>query len=184
MNWFEEAARSIVAAAKLAWRDTAALADFNNTSAGFWRSFSALFLIAPFYLFIASIDWNPDAAGAVAPASPQSQMLSLALQWMLWPAVMIFVTKQIGLGAQYSRYVIVYNWSNVLIIAAIASPAILFRSGIVSFPLTATLSTVLQFATIYLEWYLTRLSLATNGFVAAAIVLGNLLLSVAIVLIF
>ncbi len=177
MNWFEETVRALSAALKLLLHDRDGLSDLNNTTTGFWHSFSAIILIAPLYLFMSSINWAPDST-TVASNSAAFHLITLALQWALWPLVMVFVTRKFGLGKFFSRYVIVYNWSNVLIITMLAIPALLFKIGLLPLEGAGLFTGLLQLGTFYLEWYLARLSLETTGFIAGAIVLGNFVLSV------
>lgn len=178
MSWLDNTARSLAAATKLVMHDRQGLDDFNNSVAGFWHSFSAIILLAPVYLFISSINWDPSAA--TKPFTIAPHLLMLAVQWVLWPVVMVFATRWAGLGQHFTRYVIVYNWSNVLIITVLAIPALFFRLGILPLEAATAFTGILQLMTFYLEWYLARLSLDTKGIIAAAVVLGNFVLSVGI----
>ena len=181
---FHEMSRSLAAALRLLGHDRSALSAFNNTASGFWHSFFAIALIAPLYLLIASINWAPDAAqtnSATGSFSLLKNLAILSLQWVLWPLVMVFVTRWLGLGQHFSRYVIVYNWSNVLIITGLAVPALLFKFNLMPLEAALMLTGLLQLFTFYLEWYLTRLSLEASGLIAGAVVLGNFVLSAGIV---
>ncbi len=180
MSWLNDTARSLSAAVKLVMHDKNGLADFNNSISGFWHSFSAIILIAPLYLFISSINWDPNSTGVVTDFSAGGHMLALTMQWTLWPLAMVFATRWFGFSQFFTRYVIVYNWSNVLIITILSLPALLFRIGILPLEVAAALTGIIQLLTLYLEWYLARLSLETNGIYAAAVVLGNFVLSVGI----
>jgi len=178
MNMFEETARSLAATVQLLRHDREGLNGFNNTASGFWHSFAAIILIAPLYLFIASIDWKTGANSATG--SRLVSLGALALQWVIWPVIMVFVTRWLGLGQHFARYVIVYNWSNVVIVALLAIPITLFKIGLLPFETTLLLTGILQLASFYFEWYLARLSLDTSGLIAGAVVLGNFVLSVGI----
>jgi len=183
MTWFEEMTRSLSSVLKLMLHDRTGLAGINNTAQGFWRSFSAIILIAPLYLLISGINWEPDAMQANSAADTFSMLKSLvtlSLQWALWPLIMVYATRWLGLGQHFSRYVIVYNWSNVLIIAGLAIPTLLFKFTLLPLEAALMLTGLLQIFSFYLEWYLTRLSLETNGLIAGAIVLGNFVLSAGI----
>ena len=52
MTFWEEAKQSTTAALQLARFDTAGMAGFNNSLDGFWRSFGAAILLAPFSAII------------------------------------------------------------------------------------------------------------------------------------
>ena len=182
MNWFNHSARSLAAAIRLVLHDRDGLADFDNTARGFWQSFTAIIFVAPLYLFISSINWNFGTGDTPAspPATPSEawHLFALALNWMLWPLVMALAARAFGLGQWYGRYVIVYNWSNVLIVTVLSVPALLFRIGLMPIEAAAMLTNIILLATIYIEWYLARLSLETKGINAAAVVLANYVLSI------
>lgn len=180
MSWLTDTSRALSAATKLVLHDREGLKGFNNTLPGFWHSFTAIVLIAPVYLFISSINWTPESTGTIAGYSVTRHLMALGLQWAIWPLVMVFATRWSGLGQHFTRYVIVYNWSNVLIITALSLPALLFRIGIIPVEAAAMLTGIIQLGTFYLEWYLARASLDTKGVIAAAVVLGNFVLSVGI----
>lgn len=180
MSWLNDTSRSLSAAVKLVMHDKDGLTDLNNTIAGFWHSFTAIILITPLYLFISSVNWDPNSTGAVVGFSVGGHMLALTLQWILWPLTMVVATRWFGLGQFFTRYVIVYNWSNVLIITVLSLPALLFRIGILPVEAAAALTGIIQLLTLYIEWHLARLSLATSGIYAAAVVLGNFVLSIGI----
>jgi len=183
MTWFEEMTRSLSSVLKLLMHDRNGLAGFNNTAPGFWHSFSAIIFIAPLYLLISGINWEPDATQASSAADTFSlvkSLMTLSLQWVLWPLIMVFATRWLGLGRHFTRYVIVYNWSNVVIITGLAIPALLFKFALLPLETALLLTGFLQIFSFYFEWYLARLSLETNGLIAGAIVLGNFVLSVGI----
>ena len=174
-------ARALSAAVKIILHDREGLSEFDNSTAGFWHSFSAILFIAPLYLLIANIDWAAGTEEASKNSGQFSNIISLGLQWAMWPLAMVFVTRQLGLGHHFTRYVIVYNWSSVLLVTALGLPAVFFLAGVFSLQSAALLTILLQFGTFYFEWYLTRLSLETTSLIASAIVLGNFVLSLGIV---
>ena len=183
MTWFEETSRSLSSVLKLVVHDRTGLAGINNTAEGFWRSFSAIVFIAPLYLLISGINWEADATqigGAANSFSALKSLVTLSLQWVLWPLVMVYATRWLGLGQHFSRYVIIYNWSNVLVIAGLAIPTLLFKLALLPLEAALMLTGLLQIFSFYIEWYLTRLSLETSGLIAGAIVLGNFVLSAGI----
>ena len=177
VSWFEEISRALSATLLLLRGDRQGLALYNNTVTGFWRSFVGILLIAPLYLFINNINLT---SAAEFHFSPGPELIGLGLQWILWPLIMVLVTRWTKLGHHFARYMIVYNWSNVVIIAFMAFPAVLYKIGLLPLVLAAQIIGILQLLSFYLEWYLARLSLETSGAIAAAIVLGNFVLSAAV----
>jgi len=180
MNWLNDTVTALYAATRMIMHDRAGLQDVNNTASGFWHSFSAIILIAPLYLFISSIVWDPNNSQAAIAFSTPLHLIALALQWLVWPLVMVFATRWAGISQYFARYVIVYNWSNVLIITVLSVPAVLFRIGLLPLEVAALFTGIIQLLVFYIEWYLARLSLDTSGVIAAAVVLGNFVLSIGI----
>ncbi len=180
MSWFSDTARALSGTTKLVMHDREGLADLDNSIAGFWHSFTAIVLIAPLYLFISSINWDPNAGSAATGFSVARHLIALVVQWLAWPLLMVFATRWFGMSQFVTRYVIVYNWSNVLIITVLSLPALLYRVGVLPLEVAAGFTGIIQLATFYIEWYLARLSLDTKGINAAAIVLANFVLSIAL----
>jgi len=181
VSWLSDTTRALSAAVKLIMHDDRGLSEFNNSTTGFWRSFSAIIFIAPLYLFIANIDWAVGTEDAPKNTGQFLSMIRLGLQWAVWPLIMVFATRGLGLGHNFTRYVIVYNWSNVILITVLSLPALFFLTGILSLQSAALLTLLLQLGAFYIEWYLARMSLETTGLIAGAIVLGNFVLSIGII---
>jgi hypothetical protein len=179
MNWLEEASRSLYASWLLLRRDAGGYRHFAQSEAGFWRSFSAILIIAPLYLYASSVHIQLPGDAAAAPAPPAA-LFGLALQWVGWPLAMVPIARFAGLQHGYARYIIAYNWSSVLVVAVMMPPLILLDLGILGVEMTVLLSFVLLLVTLYYRWYIALTALETTGIVAGALVLADLVLSLAI----
>jgi hypothetical protein len=178
MNWVEEARRSLLGSWLLLIRNIEGYRLFTQTEAGFWRSFSAIVLIAPLYLYATTIQielpGEPDAAAA--PSFAMS-MVGLVLEWVGWPLAMVVIARYGGLQEGFSRYIIAYNWSSVLVVAMLMPPLILLDLGLVGPGFAAMLSFVAMLISLYFRWFVARTALEISGLVAAALVLGDVVLS-------
>ena len=174
MPSFAEIASSLQGAIMLARRDTAGFACFTMTADGFWRSFLAVLLVAPLYLAVSSLGSDPGTTelseGSRESPSVLVRLVVLTVEWLAYPAAMAFVTRLLGLQHNYVPYVIVYNWSSVLAMAAVTPPFLLNAAGIIDTRATVALFVVLSLLVIYYRWYIARTALATNGPTAAGIV--------------
>ena len=180
MNWLGEASRSLYASWLLLLRDLTGYQYFAQSEAGFWRSFSAFLIIAPLYLYASSVQIQlPGDAPADAPAPPAA-LFGLALQWIGWPLAMVPIARFAGLQQSYARYIITYNWSSVLVVAVMMPPLILLDLGIFGVEMAVLLSFALLLVTLYYRWYIALTALETTGIVAGALVLADLVLSLAI----
>lgn len=180
MNWFDEARASLYGSWLLLIRDPEAFRHFNNTEAGFWRSFSAIILIAPLYLYAALVQVELPDAPATEEPSQVMLMIGLILQWIGWPLAMAIIARVAGLAQNYARYIIAYNWSSVLVILALLPPLILLDLGAVGPNVAVFLSFVVLLLSLYYRWYVAVAALETTGAVAAALVLADVVLSLGI----
>lgn len=180
MTWLDEARSALYGSWLLLVREPAAFGHFNNTEAGFWRSFSAIVLIAPLYLYAASVEVELPEAQSQGSASLIGATIGLILQWITWPLAMAVIARFAGLTHTYARYIIVYNWSSVLVILALLPPLILLDLGILGQSPALFLSFVALMLSLYYRWFVAVAALETTGLVASALVLADVALSIGI----
>lgn len=179
MSWFDEARQSLHASWLLLLRDGTAYRLFNATEAGFWRSFSAIVLVAPLYLYAAALEARlPGVEQAPTPVA--WPLLGLMLQWAGWPLLMAGIAHAAGLSRHYARYIIAYNWSSVIVIAAFLPPLLFYDFGVAGAGLTAVLTLFVILASLYYRWYIAVTALEASGIVGLALVLADLVLSIAV----
>ena len=167
---------------KTAWRivclEKQAVDDFDKSTEAFWDSFKAYFIVAPLYLYSSVMG----ARLSVPPGDPPSLFASLvllALLWVLWPYVMLSVSKLIGVERHYTRYIIAYNWTTVYVIAAVAPVLMLQHIGITNAATSAILGLGVVVWSLFVRWYVARHALKVESTVAVALVAGDLVLSIA-----
>lgn len=186
MSWFQELQNAIVGSWRLVLRDLDGLNYFVQSEAGFWRSFSAIVIIAPIYLYTielqnaAALATSAGADEAGEPVSLAMSAVSLAVQWVAWPLAMAVITKYAGLAAGFSRYIIVYNWSSILVMAVQVPAIYLFAQGGEMAGLGRMLFIATLAVVIYYRWYITVVTLETTAAIASALVLADLVLSIGI----
>jgi hypothetical protein len=176
MSWLEEISRSLAASFRLLIHDEKALWNFNLTTAGFWRSFVAIIIVAPLYILLSRSSLGTSTG--IEKYSILTILGRLVLQWGIWLAIMAFVLRQIKLTKHYVRYVVVYNWTTVVVMVFISLPFIGFQMELMENDLTLFYVAVLQLLSYYFSWYITRISLETSGLIAFAIILGEHVTSV------
>jgi len=181
MIWLEEARLSLHGSWLLLIRNTEGYRYFAQSEDGFWRSFSAIVIIAPLYLYATTVEIElPGDSGPVASPSLAAAMVALVVQWIGWPLAMVPIARLAGLQHGYARYIIAYNWSSVMVIALMLPPLILLDIGLVASGPAIFLSFVLMMAAFYFRWYVARTALETTGIIAAGLVLGDFVLSLAV----
>lgn len=171
---------SITGAYLLATRDLDGYKLFNQSIEGFWRSFAAVLLIAPFYFLFAGIELELHSlAQTDADAEPATAdtgfyagaAVSLALSWIIFPVVMVFVSRGLGFSQHYVRYIIAFNWSSVIVVALLMIPTSAFYLGAISIQATALFHLLFLVPVLYYHWFIARTALETSGLVATGLVL-------------
>lgn len=179
MSFVLDAVRSLKACWRMLCNDEDGLKDLNLTQAGFWRSFAAIFLVAPLYLYSSAA-----SARLAVPAQPETSWFAnfslLALLWVLWPWIMVTISHMIARERNYVRYIVAYNWSSVYVIAALVPILALQETGIMGTGIGALSSLMIILWSLYYRWYVARLALDTTPLIATALVAGDLALSISV----
>ncbi len=183
MSWLQDAQSAAIGSWRLLKRDTGGFDDFDLTESGFWRSFSAIAPIAPMYLYAASIEIVSDDLADQADHQEISLWMAavaLIVQWVAWPLAMAAVARFTGLTQYYTRYIIAYNWSSIIVAAVQMLPILLIAQGGSAAGLGGILYAIALAFVLYYRWYVALTALETTIAVAWALVLGDLVLSFAI----
>ncbi len=177
MNFALDAIRGLKACWRLVCLDEDGLDDFDLSADGFWNSFAALILVAPLYLYSSSA-----GARLASPPQPERPWFSafalLALLWVLWPWIMITVSRLLDRQQHYVRYIVAYNWSSVYVIAALVPIFILQQAGIIGVGVGALLSLCVIIWSLYYRWYVARIALDVPAVTASMLVAGDLAMSI------
>jgi len=184
---YREISDALTGSFMLARRDTGGYGYFNATAEGFWRSFAAIILIAPFFFAYAALE--RDMVASVTPGMPGTEpdsgfftarAIALVLDWFGFPLVMVLVARIMDFTARYGLFIIVYNWSSVLAIAFLSPPFLLHGLGLISANTAAGGSLALTLFVVYYRWFIARTALEVPAATAAAVVALDLLLSMVI----
>ena len=187
MPSLDEILNSLLGSYHLALRDTDGYRYFNNTADGFWRSFAAIFLIAPLIVILSQIEIELQVQLAEernetvnATIDYGRLILVVILEWVAFPVVMVFVARALDLSHRYAGYIIAYNWSSILITAAFAVPMILFWIGIIGPSATIAFWFVLFLPVFYYRWFIAMTALDTSSAIAVGLVVLEFTLSLMI----
>ena len=183
MNWLQEAQRAMSGSLRLLFRDTGGYDEFNLTESGFWRSFTAVIPIAPLFIYSATVEIvDPATAdlGEHKPLPMELVVITLVVQWFAWPLAMAFIARSAGLTHNYSRYIIAYNWSSILIMVMQLMPVLLFAMAGASVNMAVVLTTLILVILLYYRWYIALTALEITASFAWVVVLADFVLSFAI----
>ena len=179
-----EATRSIHGAWRIALLDRDALLYFNLTINGFWRSFVALGIVLPLYLafLIAGHGKSPGPGLASGPVPALEwyvvlKMATFSTTWLLFPLIMVPISRLLDLSATYVQYIIVWNWANVLAMAVVLPAVLLFLSGVLSGQLGAMIPMAAQITMLFYGYMVARTGLLCKPVTAVGIVALDFLMT-------
>ncbi len=161
------------------------LARLDTSIDGFWRSFGAIVLVAPF-AFVAILSQQPlTGEPGAAPIPLTGARLSLdgialLVDWFAFPLVFAVLARPFGLGSHYVPFIVTRNWGSVIIGAMVAVVHALHLVGILP---TAVLPYALLVAiavSLRFSYVIARTTLVVSMAVALPIVILDLMLSLTI----
>jgi hypothetical protein len=176
----EEVNRSLRGAVDLLNRRVEGLRAFDMSEAGFWRSFTAIWLTLPAY--VVSLAFERRRLGLAGPGLLDHVGLDLVValghvaSFVALPLAMIVVARRLGLTRAYAPFVIVTNWINVGGLLVLSLPATLMLLGLAPPSLASLFALAFAIVVLRVQWFAAKATLSVSGSLAAAIVgLGILL---------
>lgn len=151
---------------------------------GFWRSFAAVILLAPFAL-LSLISQQPllPESGVAEPLTGGTIALNgfaLLVDWFAFPLIFALLAPPFGLGSRYVPYIVARNWASVLIAAIVAVVhglhlLGLLPSALMPFALIVAIAVALRFS-----YVIARTTLSVSVAMALPIVVLDLLISLVV----
>lgn len=169
----QEIFSSLYGAYRLALFDENGMNYFNLSVEGFWRSFFAAVLLAPFYMLSIGQDFLTPQGGFSFWVA-LVHFLTYGASWILFPIVAFFATDFLNLGHRFTALVVAVNWSSVLIFGLLT-----IGVGFVALIQQALADVALILVTaglIVYHWFVIKTALDTTAAIAIAFVLFNFLL--------
>ncbi|MFP6696908.1 MAG: hypothetical protein VCF08_08385 [Alphaproteobacteria bacterium] len=179
-----EVTRSIHGAWRVARMDPDALDYFDLTIDGFWRSFAALLVVAPFYIIFLILNYG-NQTGLELPTGPvvstefyvAVKLVAYIIGWLAFPLIMVPISRLLDLSQNYVPYIIVWNWSNVLVMAVILPTVLLFPPAAQTAAAAKMVLMGAQIAMLFYGYLVARAGLRCKIFTAVGVVVLDLLLS-------
>ena len=172
-----EVSRSLFGAWQLARADETGLNWFDTSVGGFWRSFFAAAIIAPFYLILVTMRYS---AGMIDPEPVRYftvEAIAYVIAWTAFPVVMLTVARILEREDRFLRYIVAYNWAAVLQNAVYMPLGFLRLAGILPSDAAAFLSLVVLGLILMYTWFITKTAMDVPGGTAAGIVALDFVLS-------
>lgn len=175
-----EVLTALYGALRLARFDPSGLDFFDRTETGFWRSFFAAGLIAPFYLMLISIRYSGMTETVSFAHFLAVETIAYVIAWVAFPLLMASLTRNLGREEHYIRTIVAYNWAAVWQNALYMPVAMLSVGGVLSTANANVLGLLALALIVIYVWFVIKTGLKVSGGMAAAIVGIDFFLSIAI----
>lgn len=178
MPTWPEIVRSVQAAWLLARGDTAAMARFDLSVEGFWKSFAAMLVVAPAYVLVLLdqfrfTGWPEDGWGTA-----RAELVAFVVGWLAFPLAAIPLTRLLGLSGRYVPLIVANNWSAVIQVALYT--AVVALGSILPGELRMTALFTATIMVLAYQWLVIRTALATTGLTAFGLMVIDVLLNIAV----
>jgi len=165
-----EIVRSLYGSWRLARGDPGGLDWFTLSAGGIWRSFWGPVLVLPGVLLLQALDGGFD----LTLARPLvAQLIAFVIGCTAFPLLVAQISEEIGRGPLFCRYLVAYNWTTVLQLAALLPVALLVWA--VPGPLPSLLNLAVTLALLFYQAYVARVALAVSRLTAGLLVVLDLL---------
>ena len=146
------------------------MALMENTLPGAWRSFFAAVICLPAFLALRFFAWSDDGPPGGDFGRPLvAEIIGYACSWLIFALLSQPLAESWGKGAQWPRFLVAWNWTNVVQYILMLSLAL---PGVLGAPLAV--SQVLMLVglcyAVWIEWFVVRTVLGVDGPRAAALV--------------
>jgi hypothetical protein len=113
MSPLEGALRALYGAYRLVLFDESGFSYFDISISGFWRSFTAAFLISPFFFAVVYTIYIKEQIDTSLSKHMSHEISAYVLSWLLFPVLMEQLTKFMDCRDKYINFIIAYNWAMV-----------------------------------------------------------------------
>ena len=172
----QEAFRGLYAAWRLFLRDRSALALFDDSVEGYWKSFACAVIVLPGYILLVY------GAGAEPSADVHPlriifvEGIGYIIGWVAWPLAAAYIAPLLGRGENYMCYIVAYNWSAGTQIVALLLLLVFQSSGLVSEGAFAGIGLVALLILLFYHGFIVRVALDVAVELVVALVIGEFLL--------
>jgi len=177
MAAWREVSIGMYGAWRLARLDRSAIALFDRSMEGVWRSFIAAAICYPGFLILVTLRLE-------SAQLEQSGLLHIwlvetigyVIAWCAFPLLVFRFCRFLGREAQGFDFIIAYNWSQILQTALLLVVAGLVAGAPMTAEVAAILDLVAYLAILFYEWFIAKVALDAGGLVATAVVLIDIVL--------
>jgi hypothetical protein len=180
MIGWRDVAAGLFGAYRLARFDRNGVSYFDDSLGGFWKSFFAAVIVAPFFTLLLAYNFVSDDSQIDIDRYMIVQGIGYVIGWVVFPLIMTRIVQLIGRERRYIRYIVAYNWCSVIQHAVYTPLAVLAADGSGA----PTSANFLAFAAlgyiIVYSWFVAQTALDVPKGLASMIVLLDVLIGIVI----
>jgi hypothetical protein len=177
MSWFSAyAAWALAGAMKLARFDASGMNHFEVSTEGFWRSFLAAAIVAPFFGMLLILRHFDADGGGQFLHNLILEFETYAISWLVFPLVMAGFTRMQGCAQNYVAFIVAYNWCGAIQNAVYLPIAILAHAGTLSSDLANAFGLGAILWVLAYNFFVARTALQVPAGTAVGIVFIDLML--------
>ncbi|WP_417518191.1 hypothetical protein [Minwuia sp.] len=150
----------------LARRDPAGVGWLDGSVDGFWKSFFAAVLLAPFYALMLWIARYADMPDADLGSVFLIELASYAGAWFFWPMIASELCRFLDQGFDARRYIVACNWSEVWIMLIRLPIVTLGVVGLLGGGIYSTLTLIALIVVLAYRYVIAKETLPANAAVA------------------
>ncbi len=169
-----------------------ALARFDVSLEGFWRSFAAILLVLPSFAVAVVAEGSFQGAEMAANGLPAEdfpwgsfaaeRLVSLSLEWIALPVVLALIARRLGIAPRFVPFIVARNWGAAVSSALYAIPALLFVAGVLRADVTQILGLAVVLVALQYQYRIARQALAVPPGMAVAVVVLDVVLGLVVML--
>ena len=178
-----EVARSLTGAWQVFLDKPDAARFFDLSVEGFWRSFRAFALMIPLYALAAAAEYQSLIAGNADVSDSAfvlAKTIASGIDWILFPILLALIAEPLGITPSYTSFVIVRNWGSVLANIPSAIVNLLYILGVLDDEVTQIVSLIVVIVQLRYAYLIASRTLGAGIALAAAIVVGDVAVSLMI----
>jgi hypothetical protein len=180
MSSFSSALRALYGSYRLILFDKSGFSYFDTSVSGFWRSFTAAFLISPFFFTVVFTIYLAEQIDLPLSKYMSHEISAYILSWLVFPVLMEQLTKLMGCREKYINFIVAYNWSMVPQYAVFILLLTLGLMGIIPPELSDSLSVMLLVWTFFYAGFITKSMLQLSLQTTIVIIVIDFLLGLTI----
>jgi len=139
--------------------------NFDTSMGGLWHSFAAAIFALPLVALILLSAWHGSAGER---SYGFEDILVYSLSWVVFPLAASLAASIVGARGRWAAWVVLHNWSSILLFAVQAGFWTLFLAGLINLQILGIFSGLYGYLRILVHWRIAYIALGTPTITSAA----------------